>query len=122
MTRKGKTIIVVAGVAAALGAGGAALAVASADDEDRSVERPTTGGALDRAGKVALDQVGSGRVSETEVDDEEGVYEIEITKGDGSQVDVHLGRDFNVLGPAADDDERGDRDTGKDDADRGGER
>ena len=40
--------------------------------------------------------------------DEEGAYEVEVTRADGSQVDVHLDEDFNVLSSAADDDGAGD--------------
>ena len=34
--------------------------------------------------------------------DEEGYYEVEVIRPDGSQVDVHLDRDFNVLSTPAD--------------------
>ena len=37
----------------------------------------------------------------TEVRDEEGYYEVEVTK-DGSEVDVHLDRNFKVLDQSAD--------------------
>jgi uncharacterized membrane protein YkoI len=60
---------------------------------------------MQRASKLALiglDHTGQGSVTETEVDDEEGYYEVEVTLDDGSQVDVHLDRDFNVLGSEAD--------------------
>ena len=33
----------------------------------------------------------------TEFQDEEGYYEVEVTKDDGSQVDVHLDKNYNVL-------------------------
>ena len=121
MPNRRKTFIAVAAVTAALGAGGVAIAGASGDDEDRSPERPITGNALDRASAVALEHVGSGRVTGTETGDEEGRYEIEVTRGDGRQVDVHLDESFKVLGPKADDDERGDRDGRSDDRDGAGE-
>ena len=38
----------------------------------------------------------------TEISDEEGYYEVEVIRGDGSQVDVHLDRDYNVLSTPAD--------------------
>jgi uncharacterized membrane protein YkoI len=41
-------------------------------------------------------------VTETEVDDEESYYEVEVTLDDGSQVDVQLDRSFNVVGSSAD--------------------
>jgi hypothetical protein len=45
-------------------------------------------------------------VTDTEVGDEESYYEVEVTRDDGSQVDVQLDRDFNVV--ADEDEERGD--------------
>jgi uncharacterized membrane protein YkoI len=120
MTRRHKTLAAVGVAAAALGAGGVAIASTAGDDEDRSPERPIAGSALDRARSAALEHVGPGRVTGTEVDDEEGVYEVEVTRADGSQVDVHLDRGFKV-NPAADDDERGDREGRKDDADSSGD-
>jgi hypothetical protein len=41
-------------------------------------------------------------VTETEVGDEEGYYEVEVTRADGSQVDVHLDRSFGVIDSSAD--------------------
>ncbi len=34
--------------------------------------------------------------------DEEGYYEVEVKKTDGSQVDVHLDRNFNLVDSSAD--------------------
>ena len=55
---------------------------------------------------------GEGRVTETEVGDEESLYEVEVTLDDGSQVDVQLDEDFEVVGSEADgtDDEGDDGD------------
>ena len=101
--KKLKGALAAATVIAALAVGGAAIAGASGGDDDGS-DKPITGGALDRAGAAALEHTRGGRVTETEVGDEEGYYEVEVTRGSGSQVDVHLDRDFNVLGAQADDD------------------
>ena len=38
----------------------------------------------------------------TEVGDEESYYEVEVTLDDGTQVDVQLDRDFQVVGSSAD--------------------
>ena len=85
-----KTLIVI-GAVAVLG-GGAAIATAAGGDEDANEnDVAITGSALGKASKAALDHTGGGKVTGTEVDDEEGKYEIEVTK-DGSQVDVHLER------------------------------
>jgi uncharacterized membrane protein YkoI len=64
--------------------------------------KPINGGALDRAKAAALDATGGGRVTGTEVRDEEGYYEVEVVRNDGSQVDVHLDRSFNVTDQSAD--------------------
>ena len=66
--------------------------------DDDATEQPITGSSLEQARKAALAQVGGGEVTETEVGDEEGFYEVEVTRADGSQVDVHLDRGFDVLG------------------------
>ena len=41
-------------------------------------------------------------MTETEVEDEESYYEVEVTLDDGRQVDVQLDEDFNVVGSEAD--------------------
>jgi uncharacterized membrane protein YkoI len=51
----------------------------------------------DQAEAAALDYVGEGRVTGTEVGDEEGYYEVEVTFNDGTQVDVHLDENFQVI-------------------------
>ncbi len=70
--------------------------------DDDATEQPITGSSLEQAGKAALTHVGGGKVTETEVGDEEGFYEVEVTRADGSQVDVHLDRGFDVLGTEGD--------------------
>ena len=47
---------------------------------------------------MALDHTGGGTVTETEVGDEDSYYELEVTRADGSQVDVQLDENFNVVG------------------------
>jgi uncharacterized membrane protein YkoI len=100
MTSRKKFLIAGACVAA-LAAGGAGVAVATGGDDDS--EQPITGSALDQAEAAALAETGGGTVTETETGDEESFYEVEVTRADGSQVDVQLDRDFNVVGSAADD-------------------
>ena len=82
-------------------AGGAGAAVASGGGDDG--EEPITGDALDKASAAALEHTGGGRVTETEVGDEESLYEVEVTLDDGSQVDVQLDEDFDVVGDERDD-------------------
>ena len=69
------------------------IAVASSSETDQ----PIPANEIDRASAVALDHTGEGKVTDTEVGDEDGYYEVEVTLDDGSQVDVHLDRDFNVI-------------------------
>ena len=105
---KGAVIAIV--VIAALAGGGAVIAGASGGDD----ERPITGSALSRASSAALKHTGGGRVTETEAGDEDGAYEVEVTRADGSQVDVHLDRSFRVIDaqsePAGEDEGTGDDD------------
>jgi hypothetical protein len=112
MNRKLKLALITGAVIAALGVGGVAIAGGVGDDDGS--ERPIGGAALDRASAAALDHTGGGRVTETEVGDEESYYEVEVTRDDGSQVDVQLDRDFEVVGSEGDDD-RGGGDDGAED-------
>ena len=65
-------------------------------------ETPITGDALARASAAALEFTGGGRVTGTEVGDEESLYEVEVTLPDGTQVDVQLDENFAVVGSEAD--------------------
>ena len=97
---RNRTKLVVVGASAlALAAAGGGLAVAGGADEDvGDSEAPISGGDLDRASAAALEHVGGGQVSDTEVGDEESYYEVEVTRDGGGQIDVQLDRDFNVVG------------------------
>jgi len=103
--RRIAVIIVVVLAFAGIG-GGAAVATGLGDDN----EQPITGEALEKASEAALEHTGGGRVSETEVGDEDSYYEVEVTMDDGSQVDVQLDEDFNVVGDEADDESEGGED------------
>jgi hypothetical protein len=104
MNDKLKGALITGTVIAALAVGGVAIAGAAGGDDDDGGERPIAGNALDRASAAALDHTGGGRVTETETGDEESFYEVEVTRGDGGQVDVQLDRDFQVVGSEGDDD------------------
>jgi hypothetical protein len=111
-------IWVVAAVAAALVLVGAGVAYASGSGEDPSGQ---AGGAnLEKAKSVALEHV-NGQVTGTEVGDEEGYYEVEVTKDDGSRVDVHLDKNFEVLGTPADHEGPENKDASDDSGDNSGE-
>jgi uncharacterized membrane protein YkoI len=94
--------IVITGVAiVALAIGGAAIAGATNGDNGGD-QKQITGGALARASKVALAQTGADRVTDTELRDEEGFYEVEVERKNASRVDVHLDRNFNVIDTSPD--------------------
>ena len=94
-------IIITIAAAGALAAGGVAIAGAAGGDDD-ATERAITGSALQKAEAAALADT-PGRVTGTEAGDEESYYEVEVTRPDGSQVDVQLDRDFRVVSSATDD-------------------
>jgi hypothetical protein len=96
---KGMLIAVVA--IGALGVGGAAIAGATGDGDDGS-GKPIAAPDLDKASAVALQQTGGGKVTGSELRDEEGYYEIEVTRADGKQVDVHLDKSFHAIAGKAD--------------------
>lgn len=113
MTHKLKGILITGAAIAALAAGGGAIAgatggghgkkrVAHSEKRGDHKDKRITGGALARASKVALAHTGGGRVTDSEVADEEGYYEIEVVRTDGSQVDVHLDRTFNLIDTSPD--------------------
>ena len=123
MINKMKGVLAAMAAVAALGVGGAAIAgaagsgdssspqataepAASKSDENQSDKHESDaaigGTALDKASAAALAHTGGGQVTDTEVGDEESYYEVEVTRQDGSQVDVQLDRDFAVVGASAD--------------------
>ncbi|MDQ3544099.1 MAG: hypothetical protein M3431_09610, partial [Actinomycetota bacterium] len=67
------------------------LTVASASSghdgpEDEGADTPISGESLQQASDAALAYTGEGRVTGTEVDDEESRYEIEVTLDNGDEV------------------------------------
>ena len=102
--RINKKLAVAAG-ATAIVVGGAGVAVAADGSDADSNEGPDvaiTGDALQRASEAALAETGGGRVTGSEVGDEESYYEVEVTLDDGRQVDVQLDESFHVVGSSAD--------------------
>ena len=106
--------IAIGAAAAALAAGGVGIAQAVGGDPEEAVVGPDA----DRATSAALDAVGGGTVTEVEHQDGDGagVFEVEVQRADGSQVEVHIGGDFQPLGTAPDDDSGAEDDEGEDDA------
>ena len=73
-------------------------AAAENQDANEGPDQPIGGTALDQASAAALQHTGGGQVTGTEVGDEQSYYEVEVTRDDGTQVDVQLDRSFNVVG------------------------
>jgi hypothetical protein len=88
----------------AAAAGGLAVATGAVGDDDQ----PLTGSTHDRAVEAALEYTGGGTVTETETGDDGAAYGVEVRLPDGSQVEVNLDKDFNVINQEADDDGPGD--------------
>ncbi len=109
MMDKKKLVALVAAAIMVLGGGGAAYATGGDSGEQ------ATGPDIEKAKSAALDHTNGGRVTGTEVGDEEGYYEIEVTRDSGSQADVHLDRDLNVLSTLADHESPDDKDGPNDD-------
>jgi uncharacterized membrane protein YkoI len=99
-----RKLMAIGGIALAVaiigGGGGAVVAMGGDDDE---AEQPITGTDLEKASAEALKHTGGGRVTGTEVGDEESYYEVEVTLDNGNQVDVQLDESFNVVGDEGDD-------------------
>ena len=102
--RKRTKLAIGAATVAVAAVAGTGIAVASGLGDDDENQRPITGDALDKASAAALAYTEGGRVTETEVGDEESKYEVEVTLDDGSQVDVQLDANFDVVSSEGDDD------------------
>lgn len=96
-----RRLAIVAAAVLVLGAVGAGIAIAGGAGDD---DKPLTGTALERATDAALEHTGGGSVIETEVGDDGAAYGVEIRLDDGSQVEVNLDENFDVIGQEADDD------------------
>ena len=97
MHRRNRFSIAVGGAAAAIVLT-AGVALAGGIGGEDGAEVPITGEALVSASAAALAHTGGGRVTSTEVGDEESYYEVEVTLGDGRQIDVQLDKDFKFVG------------------------
>lgn len=100
--RRIRTLIVVAGAAAVVAAGAGIATAAGGSDSQEGPDVAITGDALQKASEAALAETGGGRVTGSEVGDEESYYQVEVTRDDGSQVDVQLDRNFTVVGSKTD--------------------
>jgi uncharacterized membrane protein YdfJ with MMPL/SSD domain len=88
--RKRRTLLISSAVLAAAAIPAVALGIGDSDI-------PIGPADVEAASAAALRHLGSGRVTGTEVGDEESYYEVEVTLADGRQVDVQLDRSFAVV-------------------------
>ena len=102
MKRSTKIIAGTAVAAAVAGGAGVAAAAGGSDDAAEGPDSAISGNALEKAGAAALTETGGGRVTGTEIGDEESYYEVEVTLDDGRQVDVQLDEAFAVVGSSDD--------------------
>jgi uncharacterized membrane protein YkoI len=115
MKDKFKGVLIAIAAVAVLAVGGTAIAGAAGGGDDDATDKAISGQAFDRASAAALAETGGGKVTETEAGDEEGAYEVEVTRADGSQVDVHLDKNFKVLSSVGDHDGAGEDEGSNDD-------
>jgi uncharacterized membrane protein YkoI len=97
-----RTLVIAAAVAMLLALGGAGIAYANGGDSEEQV----TGPEAQKAKSAAIAAVGGGTVTELERDDGNatGAFEVEVTRDDGTQVEVHLDGDYDVVVQEADKD------------------
>jgi uncharacterized membrane protein YkoI len=109
-----RTLVISAAVVAMLVAlGGAGIAYANGADSEEQL----TGPEAEKAKSAAIAAVGGGTVTEVERDDGNGTgaFEVEVIRDDGSQLEVHLDGDYNVVGQEPDEDGPNDNDGPNDD-------
>ena len=99
--------IATAGLAVAMAGG---IAAANADGD---TDQELTGTTRDRAEASALAATGGGTVLETEIDDGNAAYGVEIRLRDGRQIEVTLDKTFNVVGQEPDEDHPGEDKDGR---------
>jgi uncharacterized membrane protein YkoI len=101
-----KSLVIAAAVAMLLALGGAGIAYANGGDSEEQL----TGPEAEKAKSAAIAAVGGGTVTEVERDDGDdgygtsSFYEVEVARDGGSQLEVHLDGDYNVVGQEADED------------------
>ena len=103
------TTLLAIGIAlVAVAIGGGAYAYAGGGDDG---EGAATGPGADRARQAAVAHLGGGTANDVERGDEEGAWEVEVTKSNGETVGVHLDTSYKVLSVEGDsENESGDTD------------
>ena len=97
-----RKIAMIIAALAVLAAGGAGIARATGVGDGEKL----SGSSAEQAKAAALKAAGGGTVLEVEGQDGDGagVYEVEVRRADGSQVEIHLNAAFEPVGTATDDD------------------
>ena len=108
-----RTLVIAAAVAVLLALGAAGIAYANGGVSEEQL----TGPEAEKAKSAAIEAVGGGTVTEVERDDGDGTgaFEVEVTRDDGSQLEVHLDGDYNVVGQVPDEDGTNDKDGSNED-------
>jgi hypothetical protein len=108
-----RTLVIAATVAMLVALGAAGIAYANGGDSEEQLTDPEA----EKAKSAAIAAVGGGTVTEVERDDGNGTgaFEVEVTREDGSQLEVHLDGDYNLVGQQADEDGPNDKDGPNDD-------
>jgi hypothetical protein len=89
-----RTLLAIGIALVAVAVGGGAYAYAGGGDDG---EGTATGPGADRARQAAIAHLRGGTANEVERGDEEGAWEVEVTKSNGETVDVHLDTSYKVL-------------------------
>jgi uncharacterized membrane protein YkoI len=97
MNRRMKIVLVAAAAAVAAGVAAAGVATAADAATDDSADVAISGTDLERASEAALAETGGGEVVDSEAEDEENGYEVEVNLDDGRQIEVQLDADFAVV-------------------------
>ena len=116
-----RKLVAIAAAVAVLAAGGVGIAYAVGGGES---EEPITGPSAKKAEAAALDAVpGGATVLEAEHQEAggSGVYEVEVQRPDGSQVEVLIDDQFQSVGTAADDDSGAEDEGAEDESTEGAE-
>jgi uncharacterized membrane protein YkoI len=92
---KKRTAVLAAGVGVIAAVAGGGVAVASGDDDD---DATVSGPQAEQATAAALAVTHGGRANSVERDTENGAtWEVEVTRKDGSTVDVRLDQNYGLV-------------------------
>jgi hypothetical protein len=105
----------------AIAAGGTGVAMASGGRPGDPGDVAITGPALQQASDAALAATGGGKVTQSDLSNEDSYYEVEVTLDDGSIVDVGLDKDFKVVSQDKEGPEQNDATEAPDQGDGDGE-